>query len=192
MHTTERHKQRWSQRNARASLIFLVSFIFIRTKNQQHDVFFTWCTQGRAEAGWRPEQETSLTPPCSNLRSFLLIACNATDFFNDNWRQAEAWIMLFVGAVEVKDLAQGALRRVTQRPWIEHSTIRLRGGPSTAELRSFGRKCTVLKKVLATLLGPFGGPQWFGVRGNVFPLAPSVRANSVSNERKNRTYSFKQ
>jgi len=27
--------------------------------------------QGRSEVRWRPEQEASLTPPCSNLRSFV-------------------------------------------------------------------------------------------------------------------------
>ena len=35
---------------------------------------------------------------------------------NDNWRQAEAWFMLFVGAIEANGFAQGALRRVTQ--WV--------------------------------------------------------------------------
>jgi len=35
-------------------------------------------------------------------------------YFNDSWRQAEAWIMLFVGEVEMNTHAQGALRRVTQ------------------------------------------------------------------------------
>jgi len=33
--------------------------------------------------------------------------------------------MLFAGAVEVNALAQGALRRFTQWPWIEHQTFRL-------------------------------------------------------------------
>ena len=34
-------------------------------------------------------------------------------YLKDNWRQAEAWIMLFVGAVAVTALAHGALRRVS-------------------------------------------------------------------------------
>ena len=38
--------------------------------------------------------------------------------------------------------------------------------------RSFGRKCTVFKKVLATLQGLFDAPQWFGVRGIVPPCPP--------------------
>jgi len=42
----------------------------------------------------------------------LLTACNATDLFNNNWRQAGAWIVLFVRAVRVNTLAQGALRQV--------------------------------------------------------------------------------
>jgi len=56
---------------------------------------------------------------------FLMIACNATYVFENNWRQAEAWLMLFVGAVEVNALAQGVLRRVTQWLWIEHPTWQL-------------------------------------------------------------------
>ena len=35
------------------------------------------------------------------------------DFADSNWRQAEAWIVLPAGAVEVNALAHGALRRVT-------------------------------------------------------------------------------
>ena len=57
------------------------------------------CWQGRNEARWCPEQEASLAPPCSNLKSF-------------------------------------------------------------------GSKCTVLKKVLATLLGLFSAP------GNCASLSP--------------------
>jgi len=51
--------------------------------------------------------------------STVFVASHATDIFNDNWRQAEAYIMLFIGAVEVNALVHGALRRVTQWPWIE-------------------------------------------------------------------------
>jgi len=36
--------------------------------------------------------------------------------------------VLLAGAVEVNDLAQGALRRVAQWPWFEHPTFQLRGG----------------------------------------------------------------
>jgi len=59
--------------------------------------------------------------------------------------------------------------------------------PSCSQLRSFGSQCTVLKKVLVTLLGFLGvpssyspPPQWFGApimiqrRGNCAPLAPLV------------------
>jgi len=42
--------------------------------------------------------------------------------------------MLFVGTVAVNALAQGALRRVTQLPWIEHPTFHLVGGHSATEL----------------------------------------------------------
>jgi len=48
-----------------------------------------------------------------------------------------------------------------------------------SNLRSFGSKCTVLKKIFVKLLGLFGAfavvwrpPQWFGARGIVRPFAP--------------------
>jgi len=48
-------------------------------------------------------------------------------------------------AVEVNDLAQGALRRFTQCWWIGHTTFQLRGGHFTTELsppqRNFHRHC---------------------------------------------------
>ena len=40
-----------------------------------------------------------------------------------------------------------------------------------SDLRSFGSKCTALKKVLATLLGLFGGPS-HSAPGALCPLAP--------------------
>ena len=56
-------------------------------------------------------------------------------FFDDIWRQSEAWIItLSVGAVAVNSLAQRALLRVTQWPWTEHLTFQLVGGNSTTEL----------------------------------------------------------
>jgi len=47
--------------------------------------------------------------------------------------------------------------------------------PPCSNLRSFGSKCAVMKKVLATLLGLFGTPQWFGTQGIVPPLSSSLR-----------------
>jgi len=47
------------------------------------------------------------------------------NFGDGNWRQAEAWIVLLPGAVEVNVLAQGALRQFTQWPWIEQPTFQL-------------------------------------------------------------------
>ena len=51
--------------------------------------------------------------------------------------------------------------------------------PPCSNLRSFGSKCTVLKKVLVILLGLFGAPRndsappwWFGARGIVPPFPP--------------------
>ena len=44
-----------------------------------------------------------------------------------------------------------------------------------SNLRSFGSKCTVLKKVFMTLLWVFGLPEWFGVRGIIPPCTPSLR-----------------
>jgi len=43
--------------------------------------------------------------------------------------------------------------------------------PPCSNLRSFERKCAVLKKVLVTLLGLFGAPDSDSTRGKVFPLA---------------------
>jgi len=57
---------------------------------------------------------------------FFMITYNATDIFHNNWRQAKAWLMLFVGAVEVNTLVQGMLRRVTHWSWMEHPTFQLR------------------------------------------------------------------
>jgi len=42
-------------------------------------------------------------------------------------------------------------------------------GAPRSNRRSFGSKCTVLKKKLAPLLGFFGTLQWFGARG-IIPL----------------------
>jgi len=58
---------------------------------------------------------------------FCWIACNATDFFIDIWRQVKSWTMSLVGAVEVNAQAQGELRRFTQWTWIEHPTFQWRG-----------------------------------------------------------------
>ena len=46
--------------------------------------------------------------------------------------------------------------------------------PPCSNLRPFGSKCTVLKKVLMTLW-LFGPPQWFGTRGIVPPCPLSLR-----------------
>jgi len=56
------------------------------------------------------------------------------NFDDGNWRQAEASIVLFAGAVEVNAPAQGALRRFTQWPWVEHPTFQLEGAHFTTEL----------------------------------------------------------
>ena len=55
-------------------------------------------------------------------------------FGDGNWVQAEAWIELLAGAVEVNALAQGAIRQFTQWLWIEHPTFQLGGGDLTTEL----------------------------------------------------------
>ena len=43
----------------------------------------------------------------------LFIAYFFVNFGNGSWRQAEAWIVLLAGAVEVNALAQGAARQFT-------------------------------------------------------------------------------
>jgi len=65
---------------------------------------------------------------------FFRMACNATDLFK---KQTKAWITLFVGAVEVNTLAQGALRRV--------STFQLRCRHATTELISAHHTSTTAK-----------------------------------------------
>ena len=48
-------------------------------------------------------------------------------------------------------------------------------GAPCSNLRSFGSKCIVLKKVLMTLLWRFGPRQWFGARRSVPRCHPSLR-----------------
>jgi len=54
-----------------------------------------------------------------------------------------------------------------RKGWTE---VRLRPGQETSlappylNVKSFGSKCTALRKKLAILLGLFGAPQWFGAR----------------------------
>ena len=68
------------------------------------------------------------SPIATSLKRFFF--CLFVNF----WWQAETWIVLLAGAVEVNALAQEALRRFTQWLWIEHRTFRLRGGHITTEL----------------------------------------------------------
>jgi len=63
-----------------------------------------------------------------------MIACNATDLFNDNWALSRSLNNAFIGPVGVNALVQGALRRVARWPWIDHPTFKLGGGQSTTEL----------------------------------------------------------
>jgi len=46
-------------------------------------------------------------------------------------------MLCFSSGVALKGVAQGALRRVTQWPWIEHPTFQLRGGHSTTDIYSY-------------------------------------------------------
>jgi len=58
--------------------------------------------------------------------------------------------------------------------------------PSCSNLRSFGSKCIVLKKVLVTLLGPFGAPRSDSAPGELCPLDPpryTPEINSISLQR---------
>jgi len=61
----------------------------------------------------------------------LSLACSFVNFGDGYQWQAEAWIVLLAGAVEVNGLAQGVLRQVAQWPWIEHSTFKLTSGHFT-------------------------------------------------------------
>jgi len=61
-------------------------------------------------------------------KQFFWITWNATDLFIDNWPKNEAWMMPLIREVEASALVQGALRRFTQWPRIEHLTVQLIGG----------------------------------------------------------------
>ena len=78
--------------------------------------------------------------------------------------------MIWMGVIgrKVKSFSQGC-NEVRWRPGHEASLA-----PPCSTLRSFGSKCTVLKKVLMTLLGLFGAPRSDSAPGELFPLAPLV------------------
>jgi len=76
-------------------------------------------------ACWYMAEPKILSPGLSVVRVFLLFVF--VNFGDGSWWQAEAWIVLLTGAVEVNALVQGALRRFTQWPWIEHPTFQLTG-----------------------------------------------------------------
>jgi len=69
--------------------------------------------------------------------------------------------MLLTGAVEVNALAQGALQRFTQWPYIEHPTFHLRGGHSTTEQsppqRNLRRQCLGVRWWYDVPLGRYWG-----------------------------------
>ena len=69
-------------------------------------------------------------------RHLLLNIFFFVNFGDGNWRQAETWIVLLAGAVEVNALAALAqeTQQFTQWLWIEHPTFQLRGGHFTTEL----------------------------------------------------------
>jgi len=64
-------------------------------------------------------------------RKLLTVQLFFYNFDDSYWRQAEAWIVLLAGVVEVNALAQGALRQFIQWSWIEHPIFQLRGGHFT-------------------------------------------------------------
>jgi len=68
-----------------------------------------------------------------------------------------------MGSLRSHGATQGCIE-VRWHPGQEASLV-----PPCSNLRSFGSKCTVLKKTLATLLGVFGATQWFGSRDTVPP-----------------------
>ena len=73
--------------------------------------------------------------------------------------------MIWMGVIgrKVKSFSQGC-NEVRWRPGHEASLA-----PPCSTLRSFGSKCTVLKKVLMTLLGLFGAPRSDSAPGELFP-----------------------
>jgi len=77
----------------------------------------------------------------------------------------------------VHDAAQGR----TEVRW--HSEQEKNFSPPCASQRPFVSKCTVLKKKLATLLGLFGVPKWFGARELCFPCPPSLHPGVTLREK---------
>jgi len=95
------------------------------------EVTCTWATaRCCAEQEW--VQHRQIHPIKTHIIS-KIIHFFSFDFGWRQWRQAEAWILFLVGAFEVNALAQGALRRFIQWPWVEHPTYQF-GGHSATEL----------------------------------------------------------
>ena len=72
-----RQRTKVKQQNSVLTAVNCIVFLFNPTSTRQGRTEVWWCprrilycTQGRNEVRWRPGQETSLAPPCSNLRSF--------------------------------------------------------------------------------------------------------------------------
>jgi len=72
-------------------------------------------------------------------------------------------------------LWQQGRNEVRWRPGQEAGSV-----PPCSNLRSFGSKCTVLKKVVVTLLGLFGATRSDTTPGNCAPLPPLVTPLSDS------------
>ena len=71
---------------------------------------------------------------------FYRMQCDICGYLN-NWRQAKAWNLLPVGAVEMNPLTQGALRQFTQWLWIELPNFWLRGGHSPRQICFYNSVC---------------------------------------------------
>ena len=147
-----------------------------------HILHQRWPNYGLRAASGPP---TSLIRPAKYLANFFLNATFPTVDSSATALTAACHVNRTVSGPPVS--RQSRIRPSGQNVWPPlqgRNEVRWRPGqeaslaPQCSNLRSFGSKRTVLKKVLVTLLGLFGAshshsapPQWFGARKIVPPLS---------------------
>jgi len=140
----------------------------------------TWCprapcwwslvyslSQWRNEVRWRSGQEASFAPPCLNLPNqpdFEPAKTPRLNLPNQVWRP-RVWTWFWTCQTPMFEPAKPSLAP----PCLNLASPCL-------NLRSFGSKCTVLKKVVVTLLGVFSASRSDSVPGELCPsFPPSLR-----------------
>jgi len=95
----------------------------------------------------------------------------------------ETWCSISAKTVTSLYANKQGCNEVRWRPGQEAGSV-----PPCSNLRSFGSKCTVLKKVVVTLFGLFGAPppQWFGAPGNCSPLVTPLQTRKGTTSRQHQ------